>query len=125
MSYHDPQGRTQPCFAPPPSLVAPERKGASMSGEALAIEQFDAIDLTLREILRDVLGLTPERTDEFTVETGLFGHLPELDSMAVAGLLTGIEDKFDIVIEDDEVDGEMLETYGALLAFVTAKLSGE
>jgi hypothetical protein len=32
-----------------------------MSGEALAIEQFDAIDLTLREILRDVLGLTPER----------------------------------------------------------------
>jgi acyl carrier protein len=45
--------------------------------------------------------------------------------MAVAGLLTGIEDKFDIVIEDDEVDGEMLETYGALLTFVTAKLSGE
>jgi acyl carrier protein len=51
----------------------------------------------------------------------LFGTLPELDSMAVAGLLTEIEDRLDIVIDDDEVDGELLETYGNLLAFVTAK----
>ena len=41
--------------------------------------------------------------------------------MAVAGLLTEVEDRLGIVIEDDEVDGEMLETYGALLAFVRAK----
>jgi acyl carrier protein len=43
----------------------------------------------------------------FTARTGLFGHLPELDSMAVAGLLTEIEDRLGIVIDDDEVDGEM------------------
>jgi acyl carrier protein len=54
----------------------------------------------------------------------LFGHLPELDSMAVAGLLTEVEDRLGIIIEDDEVDGEMLETYGALLAFVRAKRGG-
>ena len=29
-----------------------------------------------------------------------------------------------IVIEDDDVDGEMLETYGGLLAFARAKLAG-
>jgi len=95
-----------------------------MSGEAIAIEEFDATDLVLREVLRDVLGLVPERVALFTAETGLFGHLPELDSMAVAGLLTEIEDRLGIVIEDDEVDGEMLETYGGLLSFVTAKLQG-
>ncbi|HWK40435.1 MAG TPA: acyl carrier protein [Croceibacterium sp.] len=95
-----------------------------MSGKTIAIEEFDDTDLALREILRDVLALSPERVTGFSSDTGLFGHLPELDSMAVAGLLTGIEDQFDIVIEDDEVDGEMLETYGALLAFVTAKLAG-
>ena len=95
-----------------------------MSSELVAIEEFDATDLVLREILRDVLGLAPERVAGFTADTGLFGHLPELDSMAVADLLTEIEDRLGIVIEDDDVDGEMLETYGALLTFVTAKLNG-
>lgn len=78
-------------------------------------------DLTLRQLLADVLGLAPEQVAEFDEETGLFGHLPELDSMAVAGLLTEMEDRLDIIVEDDEVDGEMLETYGGLLAFVLAK----
>ena len=93
-----------------------------MTGGVTAIEEFDATDLVLREVLRDVLGLAPERVGAFGSDTGLFGHLPELDSMAVAGLLTEIEDRLGIVIEDDEVDGEMLETYGALLEFVTFKL---
>lgn len=95
-----------------------------MSSDPLAVGQFPQSDQVLRQVLQDVLGLSPERTAAFTAETGLFGHLPELDSMAVAGLLTEIEDRLDIVIEDDEVDGEMLETYGALLGFVTAKLNG-
>ncbi|AKH41722.1 acyl carrier protein [Croceibacterium atlanticum] len=82
---------------------------------------FQSADPILREVLRDVLGLTQERVAEFDADTGLFGHLPELDSMAVAGLLTEIEDRLDIVIEDDDVDGDMLETYGALLSFVEAK----
>lgn len=78
-------------------------------------------DLKLRRLLSDVLGLKPGQADGFTHETGLFGYLPELDSMAVAGLLTELEDRFDIVIDEDEIDGELLETYGALLSFVIAK----
>ncbi|EJL35361.1 phosphopantetheine-binding protein [Novosphingobium sp. AP12] len=81
----------------------------------------DETDLLLRRILTDVLGLKPGQADAFGAETGLFGHLPELDSMAVAGLLTELEDRLDIVIDDDEIDGEMLETYGGLLAFAEAK----
>jgi acyl carrier protein len=80
-------------------------------------------DAQLRTILADVLGLDQERVAHFKAETGLFGYLPELDSMAVAGLLTEIEDRLHIVIDDDEVDGEMLETYGALLAFTEAKVA--
>ena len=41
--------------------------------------------------------------------------------MAVAGVLTEIEDRLGILIEDDEVDGEMLETFGALRRFAEAK----
>ncbi|MXP25344.1 acyl carrier protein [Altererythrobacter indicus] len=78
-------------------------------------------DATLRAILRDVLALDAAKVASFDADTGLFGYLPELDSMAVAGLLTEMEDRLDIIIDDDEVDGEMLETYGALLAFSEAK----
>ena len=77
----------------------------------------------LKSILGDVLGLNTADAEAMTAESGLFGHLPELDSMAVAGLLTEIEDRFDIVIEDDDVDGEMLETFGGLLTFVEAKIA--
>ena len=79
------------------------------------------IDTTLRAVLVEVLSLEQDDVAEFDTDTGLFGHLPELDSMAVATLLTEIEDRLDITIEDDEVEGEMLESYGALLAFVEAK----
>jgi acyl carrier protein len=80
-------------------------------------------DHKLRIILTDVLGLKPGQADGFTADTGLFGHLPELDSMAVASLLTELEDRLGIVIEDDDLDGELLENYGALLSFAQAKLA--
>ena len=79
------------------------------------------VDATVRAVLKDVLGLDEARVARFDADTPLFGALPELDSMAVAGVLTEIEDRLHVVIEDDEVDGEMLGTYGALLAFVEAK----
>ena len=81
----------------------------------------DDTDARLRAILRDVLGLQAAQVAAFEDDTGLFGTLPELDSMAVAGLLTEMEDRLEIVIDDDEVDGELLETYGNLLAFAKAK----
>lgn len=86
---------------------------------ALANEDTDD---RLRAILRDVLGLDPAMVAAFEPDTGLFGSLPELDSMAVAGLLTEIEDQFGIVIDDDEIDGEVLETYGNLLSFTAARV---
>lgn len=81
-----------------------------------------AIDSELRAILIDTLGLDPAKVADFEADTGLFGHLPELDSMAVAGLLTEIEDRLDIIIDEDDVDGEMLETFGALRTFIEARV---
>ena len=80
-------------------------------------------DHALRAILCDVLGLDVDHVDTFEADTGLFGHLPELDSMAVAGLLTEMEDRLGIVIDDEDVDGEMLETWGGLLAFAEARVA--
>jgi acyl carrier protein len=78
-------------------------------------------DLVLRQILVDILGLDSARVAGFEPETGLFGHIPEFDSMAVATLLTEMEDRLGIIIDDDEVDGELLDSYGSLLAFTRAK----
>ena len=79
------------------------------------------IDRAVRGVLADTLGLSPARVAHFTETTPLFGALPELDSMAVAGVLTELEDRLGIRIDDDEVDGEMLETFGALRAFAARK----
>jgi acyl carrier protein len=84
-------------------------------------DDHNEVDATVRAVLRDVLGLSQERVDAFRSETPLFGALPELDSMAVAGLLTELEERLGVLIEDDEVDGEMLETFGALVRFADAK----
>lgn len=82
----------------------------------------DALDRQLQALIADVLGIDPAQAAAFDADSGLFGHLPELDSMAVAGLLTEMEDRLGIVIEDDDVASEMLETYGGLRAFARAKL---
>jgi len=80
-----------------------------------------SIEETVRAVLRDVLGLSDERVAAFDHATPLFGALPELDSMAVAGVLTEIEDRLGILIEDDDIDGDTLETFGSLVAFANAK----
>lgn len=78
----------------------------------------------VRGVLRDVLGIDATRAAGFADATPLFGALPELDSMAVAGVLTELEDRLGIVIDDDDIDGETLETFGSLTRFATAKALG-
>jgi acyl carrier protein len=81
----------------------------------------EEVDATLRSVLVDVLGLPQQQVAGFDESTPLFGALPEFDSMAVAGLLTELEERLGILIEDHEVDADMLETFGALLTFARAK----
>ena len=87
----------------------------------MALIDADEVDQTLRAVLSDVLGIARARVAAFSDATPMFGALPEFDSMAVAGLLTELEERLGITLEDDEVDADMLETYGALLGFAKAK----
>lgn len=88
---------------------------------AVALDDAGEVEATLRAVLADILGLDPQRVQEFTEATPLFGALPEFDSMAVAGLLTELEERLGILIEDHEVDADMLESFGSLLTFAKAK----
>ncbi len=78
-------------------------------------------ETALRESLIEVLGVDRAQVSAFGADTALFGALPELDSMAVATLLTDLEDRLGILIEDDEIDAEIFETFGSLLAYLRAK----
>lgn len=57
----------------------------------------------------------------FGRSTPLLGTLPEFDSMAVVSLVTAMEERFGITIDDDDLTAETFETVGSLLAFVQGK----
>ncbi len=89
----------------------------------MARDAGTTVDATLRALLADVLGLPKKSIAAFDADTELFGALPEFDSLAVANLLTGIEERLSVVIEDDDVEAEDFMTYGRLLAFADRKAS--
>lgn len=54
----------------------------------------------------------------FTERTPLLGSIPELDSMAVVGILTAIEEELGITIPDDEISAETFATFADLESFI-------
>ena len=62
------------------------------------------------------------RANKFTLETKLLGELPEFDSMAVITVITSLEERFGIVVEDDELDAEVFEDIASIVRFIDAKL---
>ena len=65
------------------------------------------------------LGARAERMD---ASTPLLGALPELDSMAVISIITAIEERFDIAVDDDEITAATFATLGSLTSFVESKV---
>ncbi len=75
----------------------------------------------VQEILSSVLQLSNGGND-LGIETPLLGAIPEFDSMAVVSIITALEDRFGFAVDDDEIDAEVFETVGSLVAFVEQKL---
>lgn len=84
-------------------------------------DQAPELDSSLRALLASAFGLSPQRAAALEETSPLLGAMPELDSLSLAGLLPELEDRFGISIEDDEVTGELFETYGSLRRYVAAK----
>jgi acyl carrier protein len=76
------------------------------------------VEVELRALLADVLGLARDQVSGFADSTALFGALPEFDSMAVATFLTALEERFAVLIEDDDVEAEDFASFGSLREFV-------
>ena len=80
------------------------------------------------DIEKEIVGILDEilrlgdRAGELDSAAPLLGAIPELDSMAVVSILTTIEERFGIVVDDDEMDGAVFATVGSLTQFVSGKL---
>lgn len=81
----------------------------------------DSLD-AVRRVLIDTLELT-QQPEELQRDTALFGALPELDSFGVVQLVTALEERFDITIDDEEFGADLFDTVGTLTDFVDAKLA--
>jgi acyl carrier protein len=80
-----------------------------------------ALDIDILGVLDSALALQG-RAQAFIRETPLLGALPELDSMAVLTVITMLEERYGIVIHDDEIDGAAFATVGSLADWVSAQV---
>lgn len=78
------------------------------------------VEQQVLRILDEVLSLNG-RSASFTRDTPLLGAIPELDSMAVVSLITAMEERLGIMVDDDDIDSSVFATVGALADFVSAR----
>jgi len=71
----------------------------------------------VKGILKDVLQLGGQ-ADALNESSPLLGAIPEFDSMAVVTVITAIEERFGIEVDDDDITAEIFETVGNLCEFI-------
>lgn len=80
------------------------------------------------DIQREVIGVlaatinVKDAAERMRADSPLLGAVPELDSMAVATVITSLEERFGFVVADDEIDGSTFATVATLTEFVRSKL---
>lgn len=79
---------------------------------------------TLARILHAQLG-PAYPAESFRSETQLLGRIPELDSMAVVGILGAIEEEMGIAIPDDEVSADAFASFRSLESFVRNQIEAQ
>ncbi len=80
--------------------------------------------LTIEQVL-EVLAKSlplPETTYEMGEQAPLLGAIPELDSMAITGIIAGLEERFDIVFDDEDLDAGAFQTVGTLHDLIASKM---
>ncbi|MBN9040905.1 MAG: acyl carrier protein [Rhizobiales bacterium 62-47] len=71
----------------------------------------------VKDVVVTTLGIQ-DRASGLEPSTPLLGSIPELDSMAVLEVVLAIEQRFDFAIQDEDMTGDVFETFGSLADFV-------
>lgn len=73
-------------------------------------------------MLDEVLALRGSLT-KMHRDSPLLGAVPELDSIGIVNVITGLEERFGFTVADDDLDASCFATVGTLIDFVEAKLA--
>ncbi|MET1134258.1 MAG: phosphopantetheine-binding protein [Aeromicrobium sp.] len=94
-----------------------DQERPDMTWDTTAAQTLDRTptQTVLAEVLADLLGGAPER---YAPETELFGSLPELDSLALVELITVVEERFDLELDEDDITAEVFGTVGSLAGHI-------
>jgi acyl carrier protein len=76
----------------------------------------------LADALTHVLG-DDHSAGRFTPDTLLFGSLPELDSLALVELITVIEDRFGLDMDEEDITAEVFESVRSLTLYIDERRS--
>jgi len=81
----------------------------------------DAIQERIKNLItgKVLLAVDPETIQ---YDSGLISDLG-LDSIQIIGLVSGLEEEFDIVLEDEDLDFELFSTINSLATLVEKKLA--
>ena len=92
-------------------------RGENMYTNMVAIEQ-------VLEVLAESLPLAQDLR-KMGENAPLLGAIPELDSMAITAIIVGMEERFNIVFDENELDAQAFETAGTLRQVVASKLASQ
>lgn len=88
--------------------------------ESIPTAEISADFVSVRAAVVETLGIE-DRAETIDATTPL-STVPELDSLAVLELVVELEQRFGIVVEDDDITAEVFETVASLTSFVAGKL---
>ncbi len=74
------------------------------------------VSVVLSQILSQIMPSYP--AEFWQADTALFGAIAEFDSMSIVNLIGEIEDGFDIVIADEDIEAEHFSTVASLAELV-------
>ena len=99
--------------------VDPTADGSFVRSHLTEVPTMDLVS-EVREVLRDVLQLG-DSADALDGNSALLGALPELDSLAVASVMVGLEERLGFVIDDSPTQADF-ETLGSLARFAEQQM---
>ncbi len=92
-------------------------------GDAVTAVDGGAIEATLKAILISQLDVPAAVVTECTPTTPLLGCGIGLDSIEALTLILGLEEAFDIEIEDSDLTSDLFSSLGDLIAYLRARIA--
>jgi len=81
----------------------------------------DLVEQKVRALLVDELGVNAQTVATSDSDAPLLGHGIGLDSLEAMVLITGMEEAFDIIVDDADLSEELVRSIDTLVDYVVAR----